>query len=103
MGDIFFGFDMPSFALGNYPTLGAGWKLFLSLARLLFTMLTAVSLSTFCENRECTMTCMIISVYSGPAIAIKQQFAAIEIDHGACLRHEACPCNTSSFSRESTH
>ena len=101
MGDIFFGFDMPSFALGNYPTVGAGCELFLSLPRLLCTRLRAVSLLTYCENRECTMAGMSISVYSGPpAIVIKQQFAAIEIDHGAGLRHEVCPYNTSGFSRE---
>jgi hypothetical protein len=101
MGDIFFGFDMPSFALGNYSTVGAGCELFLSLPRLLFTRLRAVSLFTYCENRERTMACMSITAYSGPpAIVIKQQFATIEIGHGACLRHEVYLFNTSGFSGE---
>jgi len=45
-GDIFFGFNKPRFALGNCLTVGAGCKRFLSLPRLLFTRLRAVSLFT---------------------------------------------------------
>jgi len=92
---------MPRFALDNYPMVGAGCKRFLSLPCLLFTRLRAVSGLTLCVNRECTMACMSITVYSGPpAIVVKQQFTTIEIDHGASLRHEICPHNTSGFSRE---
>jgi len=65
MGDIFFGVDMPSFALSNYSTVGAGCKLFLCLPRLPCTRLRAVSLFTYCKNLECTMACMSITVYSG--------------------------------------
>ena len=103
-GDLFFGFDKTLFALGNCLTVGAGCKRFLSLPRLLYTRLRAVPLFTLGENRDCTMACMSITVYSGShAIAVKQQFATIEIDHGACLRHEVYPYNTSGVSMELTH
>ena len=66
VGDIFFYFDMPSFALGNYATVGAVCELFICLPLLQCTRLRAVSLFTYCENRECTMTLMSTTVYSGP-------------------------------------
>jgi len=38
--------------MGNYPTLGAGCKLFLNLALLLFTRLRAPSFFALCKNRD---------------------------------------------------